>query len=351
MKTLQRNSQSKFLIYAIYFYRLLGISFGGLSIDKNGNIIKSPFWYHFGWLGFIIYSIIISYFLIYSIFDTIYQSVGLTIYWLTNIIWIISSTSIIFSNLFINHKYGFKIIKIFLNNSLTKYSKLKLIKIIWIVHLIILVLTFIVQSSLFPDANNIFYSFSVNLLLLPLYYCLSFISWIVSMNFTENIKIIRKYLNHNNTLVKLNHLTEFNSYMLINFEMINKIDHFLAFGFISNTIGIILMIMVTVYYGLYADKFDYADELIAFDIIFQCEQMIQLILNCFINGKLYNQTLKLLNDLDNININVNDDQLFKTLINFKTSIQRTKCGFTIGGFAPLNNLTLLQVNYNTDLIN
>ena len=30
--------------------------------------------------------------------------------------------------------------------------------------------------------------------------------------------------------------------------------------------------------------------------------------------------MKLLNDLDNINVNVNDDQLFETLIEFKTSV-------------------------------
>ena len=310
METLRINSQSRFLIYAIYFYRLFGISFGGISVDENGNIIKSPFWYHFGWLGFLIYSVIILYFLIYGIFDTLYRSIG-SIFWLASIMFFITDVIMFCSILFINHKYGFKIMKMFLNDSLTKYSNLKLIKIIWFAHLIIFVLSFIVQSSLFPNVYDILCAFCQSLLLMPLYYLLSFISWIVSMNFTENIKIIRKYLNHNNTLVKLNQLTESNSYILINFEMTNKIDHFLAFGFISNTIGIILMIMVTVYYGLYADKFDYADELIAFEIIFQCEQMIQLILNCFINGKLYNQTLKLLNDLDNININVNDDQLFK----------------------------------------
>ena len=350
MKTLKINSQSQFLIYAIYFYRLLGISFGGLSIDKNGNIIKSPFWYNFGWLGFTIYSVIILFFLIHALSDTIYKSIGLTIYWITIIMWIISSTSMICSNLFINHKYGFNIIKIFLNDSLTKYSRLKAIKIIWIVHLIILTLTFILQSSLFHDINNILYALFNNLLLMPLYYSLSFISWVVSMNFTENIQIIRKYLTNNNTFIKRNHLTEFNNYMLINYEMVNKIDHFLAFSFISSTIAVVFNIMVTVYYNLYARKFDYIDELIAFDMIFEGGQLIQLILNCFINGKLYNETLKLLSDLDNININVNDDQLFKTLIKFKTSVQRTKCGFTIGGFAPFNELTLLQVNNNTDLI-
>ena len=51
----------------------------------------------------------------------------------------------------------------------------------------------------------------------------------------------------------------------------------------------------------------------------------------------------LLNYLDNLNINVNNDKLLKALISFKASAQKTKCGFTIGGFAPWNNFSLLQV--------
>ena len=351
METLKINSQSRFLIYAIYFYRLLGISFGGITINKNGSIIKSPFWYHFGWLGFVIYSVNILYFLICIIFNTMYQSIGLTIYWFTSIMCCITNVIMFFSILFVNHKYGFKIMKMFLNDSLTKYSNLKLIKVIWIAHLIILVLSFIVQSSLFPNVYDILCAFCQSLLLMPLYYLLSFISWIVSMNLIENIKIIRKYLNDRDAFKKLNYLNEFNNYMLINYKIVNKIDNLLAFGFISFTFEAILLVMITVYYGLYAGIFNFLDQLIAFDIILQIQRLIQLILNCFINGKLYNESIKLLNDLDNINIDVNDGRLFETLIKFKTSVDRTKCGFTIGKFAPMNNFTLLKVNYNRDIIN
>ena len=216
-ETLKINSQSRFLIYAIYFYRFLGISFGGISINEDGNIIKSSFWYHFRWLGFVVYSILITFFLIYASNNILYQSIGLTIYWLTNIMCYITNVIMVYSNLFINYKYGFKIIKMFLKTSLTKYSNLKLIKIIWIVHLVILVLTFIFQSLLFPDAVDILYAFCQSLLLMPLYYLLSFISWVVSMNFTENIKIIRVYLNHSDALKKINYLNDINNYMFITY--------------------------------------------------------------------------------------------------------------------------------------
>ena len=166
-ETLKINSQSRFLIYAIYFYRFLGISFGGISIDKNGNIIKSSLWYHFGWLGFVIYSILIIFYIIYASTDTLYQPIGLTIYLITNIIWYTTDAIIICSTLVIYHKYGFKIIKMFLKHSLTKYSNLKLIKIIWIAHLLVLLLTFIIQSSLFPYKISILYAICQSLLLMP----------------------------------------------------------------------------------------------------------------------------------------------------------------------------------------
>ena len=125
--------------------------------------------------------------------------------------------------------------------------------------------------------------------------------------------------------------------------MINKIDKFLAFSFITLAVGIMLNIMSSVLFGFFIHKFNLMNELLVFNLVFQLQQLIQLILNCFINGKVYEETTKLLNDLDNLNINVNDDLIVRSLILFRTTINKNKCGFTIGGFAPWNNLTLLQV--------
>ena len=249
----------------------------------------------------------------------------------------------IISILIIHHKYGFKISKIFIEHSLTKFTKLKLVKFIWILHHLITALIFILQSILFPITSLIIVSFINNIMLMTLYYSLSFISWIVSTNFTENIKIIRKYLTANARIMKINDLTQANNFILINYKMINKIDKFLAFGFITSAIGIMLNIMSSVLFGFFIHKFNLMNELLAFNLVFQIQQLIQLILNCFINGKVYEETTKLLNDLDNLNINVNDDLIVRALILFKTTINKNKCGFTIGGFASWNNLTLLQV--------
>lgn len=130
---------------------------------------------------------------------------------------------------------------------------------------------------------------------------------------------------------------------MINYEIINNIDNFLSFGFTTSAIGIVLSMMSTVYFALFAYKLNYLNDVLAFTLAYHLQQLTQLILNCFINGQVHEQTIGFLSDLDNININVNDDQLFKALILLRTSISTNKRGFTIGGFAQWNNLTLLQV--------
>ena len=345
MKRTETNQRSKFLTFIIFFYRFLGITFGGVSIDENGKIIKSKFWYHFGWFGFVLFSIPIMFFIISSVsMDHPSKSIDLTIYLTITIIWYMIYISMICSIIIINQKYGFKILKMLMKHSLIELTKLRLVKIIWIVHLLIFIIIFIIQSCLSPY-NYVIYAFVNNFMLLPLYYSVPFISWIVSTNFIENIKIIRKYLNQKDASLKIHHFTQANNFMLINYKIINKIDDFLSFGFATSSVGVILGIMLSVYHGIFGHKLNFLREILTFELVYQILQLIQLVLNCFINGKVNEETVKLLGHLDNININMFDDQLFKTLIQFKTSIVKTKCGFTIAGFANWNNLTLLQVNY------
>ena len=45
------NFDSKFLNFVLWFYRFIGVSFGGISLDKRGTMIKSRFWYYYGWFG------------------------------------------------------------------------------------------------------------------------------------------------------------------------------------------------------------------------------------------------------------------------------------------------------------
>ena len=141
MKT---NSQLKFVRFVINFYRIFGITFGGIALDKNGNVIKSKFWFDFSWFGFGIALISMIIITIISLSFDLIKRVNLTLFTMINMMLFINNFSMTCSTLIIHHKCGFKILKIFIEHSLTKFSKLKLVKFIWIIHLVVAVLIFII---------------------------------------------------------------------------------------------------------------------------------------------------------------------------------------------------------------
>ena len=278
----------------------------------------------------------------YQIFEELNKDhKGTFLYYMILVIWPIMGFTSVISIVYINQKFGFKILDIIVKYSLTKFKKLKLVKMILFVFWIVWVITFIIQSSVYGDGQRILSSFINNLVLMPLFTSLISVSWMVSIGFSENIKIVRKYFNKNMLSIEL---TQANKYMLINYKNINKIDQYLAFSYIMATTGIVLGVMSTVYMWIFASKIKLLNEILEFNIAFQILQFISFILNCFFLEKPSKETQKLSNHLDNLNININDDTLFKALILFRTSVDKVKCQFTIGGFAPWNMLTLLQVN-------
>ena len=326
--------KSKSFKLIIWFYRLTGITFGGISFGKNGTLIKSKFWYHFGTFGCCVHIttlLIITGIVFMNEFIQMSINSQFTIVKLVLLTWHIIRFVTITTITITNQKYGFKIIKILLKYSMTRLSKLKIIKIIWIIHVLIcftkLTYDLILSNHLMEFIINIYY----NIMVIPLIYSISFISWMITINFTENIKIIRSRLNHDAShSIKTNYLIEANNFMTINFRKINKIDQYLAFGFITFAIGIMFCILQFVYLAVFTKIYNYS----FYNILpLHCQVFIQLILNCFINGMIFDETQKLIYDLDNININVQNRKLFRALIFFRTSIRQIKYGFTIGGFA------------------
>lgn len=163
------NSRSKFLSFVICFYRFIGISFGGIALDQNGDIIKSQFWYYFGWFGCCMYTVLLLFFIISSFtqYDYIINKVNL--YKILTILWLYTFTSMIGSIIIINQKYGLKIIKIVLKYSLTKFHKLKSITIIWIIHLLICSLITICLLFFYSKPSHILFAVLNNLFLYPLF--------------------------------------------------------------------------------------------------------------------------------------------------------------------------------------
>ena len=206
-------------------------------------------------------------------------------------------------------------------------DKLKLIAIIWFVDAIVCLSTFSVAFCI--DLLNFITSYSFCIVFSALHYSIPFSSWMVSMNFTENIKMVRNLIAHNNDkFMTANFLNKANEFMTINYRKIHKVNQYLAFGFITSSIGIIIRMLQFVYMAVVFLK-----HFLTHSPVFYAIFSIQFILNCFINGIIHDETQRLINDLDEININVIDSELYRSLISLKISIQESKSRFTVGGFA------------------
>ena len=346
IRTNQINHKSTtFLRILIYFYRILGITFGGTSFDKNGYLINSPFWLYYGWFGCFVYFCLMVFFVISSMNQQTVEQLkkinnGTFLYYMIVVIWPIIGLTVISSLAYTNQKFGFKILNIFSRYSLTEFRKLKSVKIVLFLLSMASTITFVVQSSVYDFQRNFISSFINNFVFIPLFTSIISVSWMVSIGFSENIKIVRKYLDKNMLSIQL---TEANKFVLINYKNIKKIDQYLALNHILLVTGIVVTIMSNVYIWIFARKTRFLMNLLEFNTPTQMMQFISFILSCFFLGKFSIETEKLLNHLDNLSINISDSQIFKALILFRTSVEKAKCGFTVGGFAPWNMLTLLQV--------
>ena len=131
---------SKFLLtFIIWFYRIIGIPFGGINFDKNGIIIKPKFWNYFGYFGCIFHCLVAAIILAETFMSQFFkQLIQSKFTWIKLVlfIWQWLRALTIITIVITNQKYGFKIAKTF-NDSLKSFNEIKQIKIIWIVHILI----------------------------------------------------------------------------------------------------------------------------------------------------------------------------------------------------------------------
>ena len=188
LKMKVENFDSKFLYFVIWFYRIIGVSFGGISLDERGTMIKSKFWYYYGWFGCCFHIIIsLSITVIKNIpgaFENLWNTKFIIIKLLMFVSRILLHIMFISISLIIQ-KYGFKI-DILIKYSLTKFKKLKIIAIIWITHLVMIFSVFSVAYYSRRNLIGFFISYYFQIIVISLMYLISFISWMISINFTEN---------------------------------------------------------------------------------------------------------------------------------------------------------------------
>ena len=278
MKTNQTDCKfTTFLRLLIYFYRILGTTFGGISLDKKGNLIKSSFWLYYGWFGCMIYFGLMALSVLTSLNQQTFEQLnkdksGRSVYYMIVVIWPIIGSLMISSIVYTNQKFGFEMFDIFTKYSSTKFRKLKPVKMILVVFSIYWIITFVVQSSVYGD-GRIYTSFISNFVLMPSFTSIVSVSWMVSIGFSENMKIVRKYLNKNMTTIQL---TEMNKFVLTNYKNMKKIDEYLIFSNIYAATGIVLSVMSTVYVWIFA-RIKFLMSLLELNVQFQTVQYISFV--------------------------------------------------------------------------
>jgi hypothetical protein len=71
--------------------------------------------------------------------------------------------------------------------------------------------------------------------------------------------------------------------------------------------------------------------------------VLKLIISCYINGLVHEESERIYSVLDNFNTRDLDEVQYKEWLMFKNILKDTRIGFTIGGFAALRKTTLIPV--------
>ncbi len=76
--------------------------------------------------------------------------------------------------------------------------------------------------------------------------------------------------------------------------------------------------------------------------------VLKLIISCYINGLVHEESERIYSVLDNFNTRDFDEVQYKEWLVFKNILKDTRIGFTIGGFAALRKTTLIpvRIHYN-----
>jgi len=195
----------------IWFYRIIGITFGGVNIDSENKLFFSKYLKYYGFLFSIVATLYnITGFLVFSTSDqflAVYRSGQVMAYCLSFLISFLVVFQIIVNIWYLNLK-GIKFMKIFVQYDLNIRKNHIIIFIIWICHIIIpfVGIFYDLYSSKMIKTSSPLIVISFTTFRLCSFFsvwAVPFTTWIISIHFFEFLKEIkqtlREKLNSNNT--------------------------------------------------------------------------------------------------------------------------------------------------------
>jgi hypothetical protein len=171
--------------FIIWFYRILGITFGGLSVGNNGEFREKRPFKIFGYIYASVVTIValvgtVIAFRIKDILD-IYEEGFPVIYYIITAT-LLFYVSVAISNLWFLQHNGMKLLFMIKKYKYSDHKFSKLIIICCIVHIIGVVFLYSIEIYCWEKtAFNIIFDFLLKFLLYPLFWATSMFSWLLSM--------------------------------------------------------------------------------------------------------------------------------------------------------------------------
>ena len=120
-------------------------------------------------------------------------------------------------------------------------------------------------------------------------------------------------------------------------------DHSLSYLLVMDIIYTIFSIMLHIYCSTLSYQIPLFKSLIKHLAFVSISSCFKLIISCFINGLVHEESERIYFVLDNINSNELTESEFKEWLMYKNISRECRFGLTIGGFAPLMKQTLIPV--------
>lgn len=379
MKTIQKFQLSRPMMgLYLWFYRLIGITFGGLSMTSDGklHINKSLKYYGLGFAVVFGFGFITAF--LYTLttdrFRSLYKNSGKAVYYAVIFFYTSKLANNLIILLYLNRK-GSALLKVFADFKMKTGTNQKIIFFGWLLHLVVPIFTLIHSFSVTDiGIAGVYYQFNYCVFwILSFYYffVIPHIIWNFSVHFFEFLRDIRRQLkteiakfnrnncsddvldnniilggrsaadSHRNSADKISELKKF--YLKIK-TAINDCDQSLSLVITTDIIQTIFGLMLSVWSYALVEEHKSIQRLGNQFCIDAITMTIKLVISCFLNGLVYDESDKIMATLDAIDAKDIDDELFKEVLLFKTISRETTIGFTIGGFAPLRKKTLIQVS-------
>ena len=185
----------------LWFYRFIGITFGGLSINSNRKVAFNKSLYVFGYCYAITFSLVYTAIFVYTLstdrFRSLYSDSGETVYWAVIIYYTSKLVHIVINLIYLNCK-GSALLKVFVDFEMKTGRNQKINFVVWALHIVMPIgeLIYLYMVTDISDADTSYQYNYCMFVILSFYYffVIPHIIWNFSVHFYEFLRDIRKEL-------------------------------------------------------------------------------------------------------------------------------------------------------------